>query len=122
LTSENDCRFFDVVVLIAGRISSVIFLQQGLDYNPSTRKRDYFVSITKISDSPQSTHTTSLQNQRGLIQWLASPAHGECAEDVPMRNNQDVPFLLVWVVKAGTVIFLLDLGDQGVETADDIFG
>jgi hypothetical protein len=78
--------------------------------------------ITKIRNSPQSTHTTGFQNQRGLIQWLASPAHGKCAEDVAVRNNQDVPLRLVGMLEAGAVIFLLDLGDQGIKTADDIFG
>jgi hypothetical protein len=41
---------------------------------------------------------------------------------VPVRNNQDIPFLLARVVEAGAVVFLLDLGDQCIKTADDIFG
>lgn len=39
-----------------------------------------------------------------------------------MRNNQDVPFLLVGVLEAGAVVFVLDLGDQSIETADNVFG
>lgn len=99
-----------------------MFLLPGLEYRPSTRRMaGLCIARTRTTDSPQSAHATGFQDQRGLIQWLASPAHGECAEDVPMRNNQDITFWLVRVLEAGTVVFLLDLGDQGIKTADDIF-
>lgn len=39
-----------------------------------------------------------------------------------MRNDQDITFWLVRVLEAGTVVFLFDLRDQGIKSADDIFG
>jgi hypothetical protein len=41
---------------------------------------------------------------------------------VPVRHDQYVPLGLVRVLKAGAVVFFLDLGDQGIQTADDVFG
>jgi hypothetical protein len=39
-----------------------------------------------------------------------------------MRNDEHIALCIIRIVKAGTLVFLSDLGDQSVETADDIFG
>jgi hypothetical protein len=39
-----------------------------------------------------------------------------------MRNDEHITLCIIRVLKAGTLVFLSDLGDQCIKTADDIFG
>jgi hypothetical protein len=39
-----------------------------------------------------------------------------------MRNDEHITLCVIGVLKAGTLVFLSDLGDQSIKTPDDIFG
>lgn len=117
--SEDNRRFLDIVVFIAVHVRQLWFLG---DFFWSFASKPAFIRNDKNRDSPQRPHTASLQNQRGLSQWLAYPAHRKCAEDMSVRNDEHIALRAIRVLEAGAVIFFLDIGNQCVETTDDVFG
>ena len=72
--------------------------------------------------SPQRPYTASFEDQRGLCQWLANPAHCECTENMSVRYDQDVAAGGICLLETWAVVFLFDLSDQRVETADNVIG
>lgn len=69
---------------------------------------------------PQCTHTTSLQNQRSVRQWLSNPARCKCTENMAMRNEEDIALCGIRVLEARAVVLLPDLSDQRIEATDNI--
>lgn len=71
---------------------------------------------------PQCTDTSGFENQRRLGQRLPGPSHGKSTEDMAVRDEKHISSLVVGVFETGTVVFVSDIGDESVETANDVFG
>jgi ABC-type iron transport system FetAB ATPase subunit len=74
----------------------------------------------QAKNSPQRSHTPGIQNQRRLRQRLPDPSHRKRAEDMSMRNDQDVTLCRLRPLKTGPVIFLLDISNDSVKALDDV--
>lgn len=67
-----------------------------------------------MSNLPECTDTTSLEDQRSLRQRLPSPAHRKSAQDMTMRNNKHITLVIIRVLETGFLIFTPDLSDQRI--------
>lgn len=74
---------------------------------------------------PQYTHTTSFKDEsRALSERLADPAHGKRAEDVAVRDEEDVTVAsrMRGLANDGLVPILANLVDNLVQTLGDVLG
>lgn len=78
-TTEDDGGFFDVVMLITAFVS----------HNASRLFNFKGVGL------PQRPDTTSFKYERGFSQRLPNPAHRKGSQDMTMRYDQNITFLVI---------------------------